>query len=428
MSQRGSHSDGSRPCRLGYLVSHPIQYQAPLLRRIAADPRFDLQVLFLSDVSVKPYRDAGFGREVSWDVDLLSGYEHHFLDTLGRSDRLSNLRPFNRGVERAVRDADLDALWIHGYAHPSNLRALYAAKRAGVPVFLRGESLPEAKARGGWRARLRQALVRPILEHVDGCLAIGSDNANFYREFGVPEERIHLVPYAVDNQRFEAEATAARSQRDSFREQLGLAADRPVVAYASKFIERKRADLLLESFADLLRQRQLGSAPPLPRPQLLLAGDGDLRETLEARVQQLGLQNDVRFPGFFNQSELPAFYDLADVFVLPSRYEPWGLVVNEAMCAGTPVIVAAAVGSARDLVHHGRTGWCFETDDQRDLTRCLDEATRDPGHTARVGRAALERVRSWSFAEDIDGLAAACHAVGALKAAPAAAPGMETAA
>jgi len=76
------------------------------------------------------------------------------------------------------------------------------------------------------------------------------------------------------------------------------------------------------------------------------------------------------------------------------------------------VIVADAVGSARDLVHHGRTGWCFETDDRRDLTRCLDEATRDPRHTARVGRAALERVRSWSFAEDVEGLASACRSVG----------------
>ena len=413
MSQHGSHSDGCRPFRLGYLVSHPIQYQAPLLRRIAADPRFDLQVLFLSDVSVKPYRDAGFGREVSWDVDLLSGYEHRFLGTVGRSDRLTNLRPLNRGVERAVLEADLDALWIHGYAHPSNLRALFAAKRAGVPVFLRGESLPESKARGGWRARLRQALVRPILERVDACLAIGSDNADFYRDFGVAEERIHLVPYAVDNQRFEDDAAAASPNREELRRQLDLTPERPLIAYASKFIERKRADLLLESFADLLRRRKLESAPPLPRPQLLLAGDGELRATLEARVAELDLQEDVRFPGFFNQSELPALYDLADVFVLPSRYEPWGLVVNEAMCAGTPVIVADAVGSARDLVHHGRTGWCFETDDRRDLTRCLDEATRDPRHTARVGRAARERVRSWSFAEDLAGLAAACSSVGA---------------
>ncbi len=428
MPHHGSPSAPAEPLRLGYLVSHPIQYQAPLLRRIAADPRFDLQVLFLSDVSVKPYRDAGFGREVSWDVDLLSGYAHRFLGTLGRSDRLSPWRPLNLGVERAVRDAGLDALWIHGYAHPSNLRALLAAKRAGIPVLLRGESLPGSKAHRGWRARARRKVLGPLLERVDACLAIGSDNADFYREFGVAEERIHLMPYAVDNQRFEADATAARSRREELRSQLGLEAGRPVIAYASKFIERKRADLLLESYADLLRQRSANSNAALPRPQLVLVGDGELRGRLEARAAELDLLGDVRFPGFFNQSELPALYDLADVFVLPSCYEPWGLVVNEAMCAGTPVIVADAVGSARDLVHHGRTGWSFATDDRRDLTRCLDEATQDPRHTARVGRAARERMRSWSFAEDIEGLAAACRSVGALPAIPPAPAILEAAA
>lgn len=411
MLPHGSQDSSPSAFRLGYLVSHPIQYQAPLLRRIAADSRIDLEVFFLSDVSVKPYVDAGFGRQVEWDVDLLSGYSHQFLPTLGRSDQLSVLRPLNRDVEGVVRSSNLDALWIHGYAHPSNLRALSAAKRAGLPVFMRGESLPESKARGGWRSQLRRRLVAPVLERVDACLAIGSDNADFYRGYGVPEEQIHLVPYAVDNQRFEQAAREARGCREELRQELGLEPGRPVIAYASKFIPRKRADLLLECFSTLLRERSVGAGRDLPRPQLLLAGDGALREQLEQRATELDLHNDVLFPGFFNQTDLPALYDLADVFVLPSCYEPWGLVVNEAMCAGTPVIVADSVGSARDLVHHGKTGWSFRTDDRRDLTRCLDEATRDLSHTVRVGRSALQRVRSWSFEEDLQGLLSACRQV-----------------
>jgi hypothetical protein len=105
-----------RKIRLAYLVTHPIQYQAPLLRRIAEDRDIDLTVFYGSDISTKGYRDAGFDRVIKWDVPLLNGYRYEFLPAVGRTDRLSFWRPFNYGLAKRLKAGRFDVLWVHGYA------------------------------------------------------------------------------------------------------------------------------------------------------------------------------------------------------------------------------------------------------------------------------------------------------------------------
>ena len=133
----------SRPVRLAYLVSHPIQYQAPLLRRIAADPAIDLTVLFGSDFSLRGYRDEGFGVGVRWDVPLTEGYRHEFLPVLRDSGTVSFGRPLNRGIWSRLRGKGaspaFDALWVHGYATANALHGMAAANALGTPVLLRAE-------------------------------------------------------------------------------------------------------------------------------------------------------------------------------------------------------------------------------------------------------------------------------------------------
>src|SRR6267378_1967628 len=126
--------------RLAYLVSHPIQYQAPMLRRIALEPDIDLTVFFGSDFSVRDYKDSGFGVSVKWDVPLLDGYRHEFLPRVGSGSGLSFWRPWTFGLRARLRRGRFDALWIHGYAHRGCLAGIAAAKSLGIPVLLRGES------------------------------------------------------------------------------------------------------------------------------------------------------------------------------------------------------------------------------------------------------------------------------------------------
>src|SRR4051794_15728234 len=113
--------------RLAYLVSHPIQYQAPLLRRIAAEPGIALTGLFLSGMSTRGYQDRGFGTMVDWDVDLVGGFRNEFLPALGSADRATGWRPWSTGLRRRLTRDRFDALWVHGYAHPTMLRAIRVA-------------------------------------------------------------------------------------------------------------------------------------------------------------------------------------------------------------------------------------------------------------------------------------------------------------
>src|SRR5665213_3209258 len=124
----------SQPLRLAYLVSHPIQYQAPLLRRIAREPDIDLTVFFGSDFSLRAYKDHGFGVEVAWDTPLTEGYNHVFLKPLRDTGTVSLTSPISRGILKALRG--FDALWIHGYASINSLQAILAANALGIPVLL----------------------------------------------------------------------------------------------------------------------------------------------------------------------------------------------------------------------------------------------------------------------------------------------------
>ncbi|SMF63154.1 Glycosyltransferase involved in cell wall bisynthesis [Tistlia consotensis] len=391
--------------RLAYLVTHPIQYQAPLLARIACEPDIELTAFFASELSLGAFRDPGFGREVTWDVPLLEGYRHEFLPCLGERRDLGILRPWSHGLARRLRRGGFQALWVHGYARPFHVWSLLAARALGLTTLLRDEATAISTRRGGAKRLLRAGFFAGLRPLVDRYLAIGSLNRAYWRALGVAEERIFDMPYAVDNARFQALAGAAAARRDAFRQELGLPPDRPVVLYASKLMARKRAGDLLEAFLGL------GGAAAARRPLLLIVGDGELRATLEARVAEAGAAGSVRFLGFRNQAELPAFYELAEVFVLPSEHEPWGLVVNEAMNAGTAVIASDQVAAAHDLIspRRGRpeTGVVFPVGDIAALRGALEQVLADPERAAALGRQALARVSAWDFEADVAGLRAA---------------------
>lgn len=391
--------------RLAYLVSHPIQYQAPLLRHISAEMDIEFTVFFCSDLSVREYVDEGFGQAVQWDVPLLDGYRHEFLPAVGDRRRLSFSRPLNYGLSPRLREGRFDALWVHGWGHWTHLWALRVARRLGIKVLMRGESGLHLRPPNGWRRVIKQRLLSYLTTHVDGFLSIGTLNRGFYQSQGVPSGRIFSMPYAVDNAFFQARVVEASISRESLRQQLGLESGRPVILYASKMTPRKRADDLLEAYHRLSLDGKIE-----PRPYLLFIGDGELSPRLAARVREFGW-NSVHFLGFKNQTELPAYYDLCDVFVLPSVQEPWGLVINEVMNAGKAVIVSDEVGCGPDLVRDGDNGYVFRAGDIDDLHRALAEAFANPERTAVMGRRSLALINRWGFDEDITGLQQALRSV-----------------
>lgn len=378
--------------RLLYLVSHPIQYQAPLLRLIAAEPGVRLCVLFERVEQAGSFHDPGFDVEIAWDHDLLSGYEHHHVTSV-------------RAIKRHLLDADV--LWIHGWDTSLRRGALELARRRAVPVLMRGENTCAAMPDGwGPRGVLKRLYLNWIFCRCAGFLCVGSENRAYYRQHGVAEDRLYEMPYAVDNEAFSASGLSAsgKDARTALRRDLGMQPDRPVVLFAGKFIRRKNPALLLQSMRRI--DRRLAH-----RPYLLFVGDGEEGP----RLRELAAGLDwVKFLGFQNQGDLPAIYALADAFALPSQREPWGLAVNEAMAAGTAVISTDECGCSADLVDE-TVGRVIPARDGPALAAALEEVLSDRSACAAMGEAARRRIASWSYAEDLAGLKTALRAVGAAR-------------
>ena len=190
----------------------------------------------------------------------------------------------------------------------------------------------------------------------------------------------------------------ARDATSSLRNELNLDASRPVILFASKLQKRKRCEDLLEAYLRLIAADKI-----LPHPYLVIVGDGEERAALERRAAETGCDG-IRFCGFRNQSELPRFFDLASVFVLPSRDEPWGLIVNEVMNAARAVIVSDDVGCQPDLVADGVEGCVFPAGDVAALTDALRRVLATPETAEAMGRRGLAKIETWDFEADVRGL------------------------
>jgi glycosyltransferase involved in cell wall biosynthesis len=388
--------------RLAYLVSHPIQYQAPLLRRIAQEPDIELTVFFGSDFSVRGYKDKGFGVGVEWDVPLLDGYRHEFLPALRDDANPGTLSPINYGIFSRLRGRDkepaFDVLWTHGYSSLNALQGMVAARSLGIPVLVRAEPWLGDRDRSGMTLALKQGFFKLLRVFVDGALPIGTLNAAYWRHYMGADFPLYRMPYAVDNHYFQSRSEDAREGRLSLQAELNVDASRPVILFASKLQSRKRCQDLVEAYKNLLSRREWKL-----QPYLVIVGDGEERIALERQAAESTLEG-IRFCGFRNQSELPRFFNLATVFVLPSRHEPWGLIVNEVMNAGRAVIVSDEVGCQPDLIEDGVEGCVFPAGDVSALTDALRRVLATPETAAAMGQRGLAKIRTWDFEEDVRGL------------------------
>lgn len=383
--------------RIAVVNSHPIQYFAPFYAYMTRSG-IDVTGIYLSDFSLKGGYDPGFKSQITWDIDLLSGYTPKFMGKRASQRKLngffSMVAPELWGE---ITKGRFDALVIHGHNLAAHHVALAAALASGTPVFTRGETHLRLK-RVAWKQSVRTPLLKAWYRAFDGCLAIGSANSRYYEAMGVPKSKIFRMPYTVDNDRFIAASAEGARKRTQTREQLGMSATLPAILYAAKFDKRKHPDDLLAAFAQL-QQEGIDA-------QLVLVGSGELEAQLRQMVEAMGVRNVV-FPGFINQQGLPDVYAACDLFVLPSDNEPWGLAVNEAMCAGLPVILSDEIGCVDDLVAPGVNGATFTAGDRIGLAAALKPFLVDPDFRARASAASLARIRTWSYAESAAGARAA---------------------
>jgi len=384
--------------RLGIVASHPIQYQVPLYRALSMVDGVDVTVLFLTRHGAVASVDHEFGLEMQFDVPLLEGYRHRFLLNVSpRPDPRGFFGSVNPGLMREYGfRAKADVVLVHGWFALSHWLAFAAASASQTPILLRGDSNAEAElSLSRVKRYVKQRVLGSLLRHVACCVAIGYLNREFYRLYGVSDDRIGWAPYSVDNERFVRGGVIGAESRVARLKGLGLDPTKPTVLFAGKLQPWKRPEDLLRavSYSDL-------------EMNVLIIGDGPLRRGLESKY---GGDARIRFLGFVNQLEISQWYGASDMYVLPSSREQWGLGVNEAMAAGAVPVVSSAVGCRYDLIGPD-CGRIFEVGDVEHLRATLRALGARPRLRREMRHAAMRRVRSYSIERTADGIVSAATA------------------
>jgi glycosyltransferase involved in cell wall biosynthesis len=365
--------------RLIAVATHPVQYQAPYFRGLAAQTDIDLHVLYAL-LPTPDEQGVGFERSFAWDVPLLDGYCWDPIEGVERREAgASTFSGLSAPRIRAQLEQTVPgAVLVTGWQSKVLVQAARAARALRIPVLLRGES-NDLRRRPLWVRVAHRWYFRKF----SAFLAIGKANRRLYESAGVPLDRIFEVPYAVDNERFGQAAASLRPRRTELRQGWNVDGSTFCVLFAGKLQAKKRPGDLLDALE--VARKSHGDL------RLLVAGSGELESELKQKARERRLP--VTFAGFLNQSQMPMAYAAADALVLPSDAgETWGLVVNEAMASGLPAIVSDRVGCREDLVIDGATGFSFSMGDVRAMAACITSLAADPIRASAMGEVARQRV------------------------------------
>ena len=390
--------------KIAVVISHPIQYFVPLFRRLAEEPRIDCTVLYSSLMGSQTYADPGFGLEIKWDIPLLGGYHYKVLPGYFSANIRNFFSCTSPQVVAELSKGAYDAAIVFGWGRLNSWLAFLGAWLGRVPVMIYGDTNPVNESS---KSRFLQLVRRPLLvrlfRKIAAFLVTGTLNRRFYESLGVRPEKCYFVPLAVDNDYFAARAAAVKSRRDEFRARLGIAPEVVVLLFAGKLVPRKRPQDLLYAAVSLRE-----SAPPIA---VAFVGEGELRPFLESEIRRLSLKN-VHLLGFKNQSELPEIYGISDIFVLPSSIEPRGLVTNEAMACGLPIIVSDRTGvwGDGDLVRAGENGFVYPCGDVGALGQAIRRLVTEPGLRERMAARSQEIISGFGYDKCIEGILKASSA------------------
>lgn len=372
-----------------YFLSHPIQYQSPLLKLIEKEKPFNLKVLYFTDHTLDGV-DTQFGQKIKWDVPLLQGYDYSFLKNYSPRPAVSGSfwGLINPGLIWLLLQKRPDYIIVHGWAYFSNLLLLLTARVLRIKVIMRAES--------PWKQEKRSLLKNIILKYfVDKAIYLGEQNKSFYLNYGMKESKLFFAPYCVENDRFSGEYEKLKFKRESLRTNQGYKENDIIVMFSGKFIDKKRPMDLLKAF------RKIND----PGCKLLFVGEGYLRKDLELFIKDYHLSNSVRMTGFINQSLISEFYSIVDIFVLPSgRGETWGLVLNEAMNFHLPLVVSDMVGSSDDLVKDKLNGYTYRCGDVDELAEKLNRLISKKELRVKMGDESAKLVKEYSYNQIISGL------------------------
>lgn len=365
-------------------------YRIPVFNALAHKENLDLHVIFLSETDEVLRKWLVYKDEINFAYQVLPSWRW-------RSGNRTIL--VNRGLRPALNTVKPQVIICGGYNYQASWEALWWARRRGVRFVLWSES-NQSDQRSG-RAGV-EWLKRYFLRRCDGFVVPGKSSFSYLRTLGAAEKGIYIAPNAVDTAFFKKAAESAPMQGTAHRKRLGLPAR--YILYAGRLVSEKGVFDLLDAYSKL--ETDLRS-----EVGLVFAGDGASRGRLIEQAQRIQ-PGVVRFSGFAQREDLAVLYSLAEVLVLPTHSDPWGLVVNEAMVCGLPIVVTSVAGCAADLVEDGWNGYVVPPRDPERLSVAIDSVLRQPELKQRMSAHSLERTQNYSPETCADGLAAAAISAG----------------
>lgn len=344
-------------------------YQAELFREVANNPRIDLTVYFCSDEGI-----TGVDTEIAYrtnnnleiETTLLAGYKSKFLKNHApNGSYLKSLVGLaNLGVWKQISQDRPDVVIIMSWMNPTWWLIILACIKHRIPtMFMTDANFHSEKLKKPWKSWIKRKLLgNLIFSHISGFLCAGDANRRLYTHFGVPPERLFPFAYSWGYKKFLLESNELKNEKEALRKQYGFPSDTTIFLYCGRLSSEKGVIELLRAYEKV----------PNDRKALVLVGDGPLRDAMKEIVAEYKLDT-VYFMGYQNRNDIGKFYTLADILVLPSIRETWGMVVNEALCFSLPIIASDQVGAGVDLVTPQRNGYIFPAGDISALTNQLSK-------------------------------------------------------
>lgn len=394
--------------RLGVLFTHPTQHHSPLWRRLAREPNLDIYVMYLSNENVaEGTGDRELKAGEPWDVDLLSGYPYEFLKNWdGEVSKKVKKTLFCPALFDRLRRKNLDAIWLSSFVTYSHRLAFFLCKSRGIKIISQNDGCIMSET--GYYSQIKRAFRTALYPYLyrlsDYWLPIGNHNEIYLRFLGVPEQKMFPAPYPFDRLRFVETLEKEREEIKALRAKFAKNSETILYGFAAKWIKRKEPIDFIEAVR-IAHQKN-------PNIYGLLIGGGELEPEIDRRLATMN--GEVVKVGFVNQSKLPLYYAVMDVFVCPSSIDSHPLVVSEAMAAGCPVILSDRCGNwgYSDILRHRYNGIVYPCNDVEKLAEAMLELannevralyskrakevakTQDLEQTAKVVLQVIEKIKS----------------------------------
>ena len=387
------------PIDVAFVANTNTPYRTHLHRRVAREmPELRLWSLFTHEVGTSPWLDQP-PPEIR-PVQFGPGE-----DALKQDQPSRAVHEWRKGgrIIQWLKEHQVRAVVVLGYNDAGRLRIVRWCEKAGVPCLMWADSNIHGDLARGAKWLFKRLVLPHVLAKCCALLPCGRLGREYFRKYGVDPSRTFFFPVEPD---YDLILNLPAERIEQARTRFGLKPGRRRIVFSGRLVHDKRVDLAIDAFAAIADKR--------PEWDLVIVGDGPLRAKLEARVPA-SLGGRVIWTGFLADSaDVGAIYRLSDVLILPSEYEPWALVINEAAAADLAIVSSSVVGAANELVREGVNGAFFPPGDLPAATAALASVT-DPQQIERLRAGSRQVLEEWRTAGDpIKGLRAALRHCGVL--------------